>query len=397
MRAAHWSPLAALVLMLAATPAADAALPWQGIKVTTVLDGLNGPIDFAIAPDGAIWWNEYYTGNVTRYDPADGSRRVMFHADVIQEGGERGLVGLALDPNVAENEVFYVYYTVADPEDPDRGTNRLSRIEDGQETMLLSLTAAVRHNGGRILFAPDGSLFVSTGENDLGAPAQDPGSLLGKILHIMPDGRPAPGNVEGAVYSVGHRNVYGLAYDAERGRLFATENGNAERDEVNWVEAGKNYGWPACEGNVRFEFAQGKDTDRPCDDPRFTPPIGEFYPNRTAAPTGAAVLDGVLYWGSWNEGSIHRLIETPQGWKDEIMWRPGHRINDVEAADGALYVSNWTHILRLEVPKTPPSVALEEPADVPGVGPRALPGPAMGVIGALAIGVAAFRRLRESD
>lgn len=389
---APYSLLAAGFLLLAA-PIADAALPWGDLHATTVLDRLNGPIDFAIAPDGAIWWNEYYTGDVTRYDPADGSRRIMFHADPIENGVERGLVGLALDPNVVENEAFYVYYTVADPENPDGGTNRLSRIEGSEETILLTLSAAIRHNGGRILVAPDGSLFVSTGENELGAPAQDPNSFLGKILHVMPDGSPAAGNIKGAVYSVGHRNVYGLAYDTEKGRLFATENGNAERDEVNLVEAGKNYGWPMCEGHVRFDFAKGTDTDLPCDEPGLAPPIGEFYTNRTAAPTGATYLDGVLYWASWNEGGIHAMVETADGWTDEVVWRPGHRINDLETADGVLYLSNWTHILRLENPKYTPGAPLLNPVDdLVGAEPQRTP--ALGAVVALAVALAVAARRR---
>lgn len=373
-------------------PAAAEELPWGDLKPTTVLSGLNGPIDFAIANDGSIWWNEYYTGNVTRYDPADGSRRVVFHADPIPEGVERGVVGLALDPDVVDNGVFYVYYTVADPNDADGGTNRLVRVEDGEETLLLSLSAAVRHNGGRILFAPDGSMFVSTGENLLGHPAQDPSSLLGKTLHLWPDGRPAPGNLEGFVYSIGHRNVYGLAYDPLTNRLFNTENGNAERDEVNLILAGGNYGWPHCEGFVEFDLDRGTDTDRPCTDPRFIPPIGEFYPNTTAAPTGAAVLGGVLYWASWNQGAIHRLVEAPGAkvWTDTIMYRPGGRINDMEAGpDGqSIYYSNWTHILRLDVPVT---VAAE-----PVVGPGADKIPGAGVLCfAAAVVIAAVGTLRH--
>jgi glucose/arabinose dehydrogenase len=246
----------------------------------------------------------------------------------------------------------------------------------------------VRHNGGRILFVPDGSMFVATGENDKGAPAQDPSSLLGKVLHLFPDGRPAPGNVEGYVYSLGHRNMYGLAYDAATKRLFATENGNAERDEVNLIVAGGNYGWPACEGFVRFDFAIQDDTSTPCDDPRYKPPIGEFYANRTAAPTGAAVLRGTLYWASWNEGTIHRMVEDPGtgAWKDDVVFRTVGRINDLEAGlDGAsIYYSNWTHILRLDIP-----VAAVDPS---ATVVRGSPGLAFGVAALAVVAVFVWRR-----
>lgn len=166
--------------------------------------------------------------------------------------------------------------------------------------------------------------------------------------------------------------MYGLAYDPATRRLFATENSNAERDEVNLIEPGRNYGWPFCEGFVYYDAAKDEDTDRPGDHPRFTAPIGEFYPNTTAAPTGATIFHGHLYWASWNEGAIHRMKEDPATgkWMDQVVYRPGGRINDLEAAPdgGALYYSNWTHILRLDVPAAlaefpAPPPAQSRPAD----------------------------------
>lgn len=337
--------------------------PSGAAQMQTVLSGLNGPVDFAVLPDGSIWALGYYSGNVTRYDLETGESKVMFHVTPVVDG-ERGLVGLGVNQQTADNGTFFVYYTVADGDEAN--INRLSRIDDGKETVLLTTTSDVRHNGGRILIQPDGTLFVSTGENDLGDPAQDPDSLLGKILHIKQDGSAAPGNPHGRVYSLGHRNVYGLAYDPDSGRLFATENGNAERDEVNEIRKGHNYGWPECEGLVEYDYVtkdNQKPTTRPCDDPRFTNPIGEFYASSTVAPTGAAVLDGRLYWASWNQGAIHRLDENADGtWKDTIVFQYGKRINDLEAGlDGkSLYFSNWTHIVR---------IPMEAPASVPRLGP----------------------------
>lgn len=349
------SCLAAVAVLVAATPGAAQA--------QAILSGLEGPVDFALLPDGSIWYLGYYSGDVTRHDLATGEKEVLFHVEPVVDG-ERGLVGLGVNQETADEGTFFVYYTVA--EGDEANINRLSRIDDGEETVLLTTTSDVRHNGGRILIQPDGTLFVSTGENDLGDPAQDPDSLLGKILHIKQDGSPAPGNPHGRAYSIGHRNVYGLAYDPESGRLFATENGNAERDEVNEILKGHNYGWPECEGLVEYDYVtkdNQKPTAKPCDDPRFTNPIGEFYATTTVAPTGAAILDGRLYWGSWNQGSIHRLDETGDGaWKDSVVFHYGGRINDLEAGlDGkSLYFSNWTHILR---------VPMQASADVPQLAP----------------------------
>lgn len=359
IRSLTWGAVAITALMVLAMPASAA--------VTPVLDDLDGPVDFAVLPDGSIWWIEYYSGNITRYDPGTGARDVKFHVTPVI-GGERGAVGLGIDQRSADNGTFWIYYAVAESED-DRtgGINHLSRIDDGKETVLLTTTAAIRHNGGRIVIHPDGSLFVSTGENDLGMPAQDPDSLLGKVLHILPDGSAAPGNPHGRVYSLGHRNVYGLAYDPESRRLFATENGNAERDEINEILKGHNYGWPLCEGTVRFEHnPQGGKVASPleaCTETAFTAPIGEFTPTGTLAPTGAAILDGRLYWASWNEGSIRRMDEQANGtWTAQKVYQYGGRINDLEASpDGdALYYSNWTTIIRLDV---------EAPADAPRLAP----------------------------
>lgn len=358
-------PASLRILCVAAVATLLVAQPGSAQQAQTVLSGLNGPVDFALLPDGSVWWLEYYTGDVLRQDLASGKRDVMFHVDPVV-GGERGLVGLGVNQATADKGTFFIYYTVAEEGDKSGGVNHLSRIDDGQETILLTTTSDVRHNGGRILIMEDGTLFVSTGENDLGDPAQDPDSLLGKILHIKQDGSPAPGNPHGRAYSIGHRNVYGLAYDPDSGRLFATENGNAERDEVNEILKGHNYGWPECEGFVEYDY-QSKDnqkpTSRPCDDPEFTPPIGEFYATTTVAPTGAAILDGRLYWGSWNQGAIHRLDENANGtWTDSTVFRYGGRINDLEAGlDGkSLYFSNWTHILR---------VPMEAPASAPRLAP----------------------------
>lgn len=352
-------------------------LPEERAAATSVvLGGLGGPNDFAFAPNGDVWWIEYYTGNVTRYNASAETRSVMFHADPIPNGIERGLVGLALDPAIVENGVFYVFYTVADPNDEEGGTNRLSRIEDGNETVLLTTTAAPMHNGGRILFAPDGSMFVSTGDNNLGDVAQDPRSPLGKIHHLWPDGRPAAGNIAGTVYDLGHRNVYGLAYDEATHRLFATENSHMERDEVNLVEPGNNYGWPLCEGSVAYDFDRLLPLDRPCSD-EFTGPIGEFYETGTTAPTGAAVLGGELYWASFNHGHVHRMTEDPATgtWWDEVVAETGGRILDLETDGTYLYYSNWSAILRLEAldegggsPRAPAVPPVKEPSgDTPDV------------------------------
>lgn len=358
---------------------------WEQADPEPVLSDLEGPVDIAVSPEGEIWWNGFYSGNVTRWDPEAGEREVLFHADPLEDPVERGMLGLALAPNVDETGTFYVYYTVPDPEDPEGGTNHLSRIEDGQETRLLEVPAHKRHNGGRIVVDDQGQLFVSTGENTEGYPAQDTESPLGKILHVEPDGSPARDTINGRVYSIGHRNVYGLAYDEANDRLFATENGDRERDEVNLVEPGENYGWPYCQGTVRYNFEEGEPTGDPCPD-MYREPLGEFFENDTAAPSGATMFQGDLYWASWNRGEIHRLQQTARGWHDTVVHETGGRINDLTSHEGRIYYANWTAIVRIDDlvdDPAPPENGTgdladetddDPPRDVPIVGPSLLLG-----------------------
>ena len=143
------------------------------------------------------------------------------------------------------------------------------------------IAAASYHNGGRIAFGPDGMLYAGTGDAGDTSSAQDPGSPNGKILRLTPDGDPAPGNPTAGspVYSLGHRNVQGLAWDAD-GRLFATEFGQNEIDEINLIQAGRNYGWPAVEG----DDAGG----------RYTNPL-VTWPVRDASPSGIAIAGTTGY------------------------------------------------------------------------------------------------------
>lgn len=336
----------------------DATLPdWKEVKATKVAGGLAGPVDFAFAPDGSVWFVELYEGNVTHLDPATNKTTVMFHANnVVSKFDERGLVGLALDHDFAKNGAFYVFYTRADPAQPDGGWNRVSRIEGGKETVLLdNVTAFKRHNGGRILMMNDGNLLVSVGDNEKGSPSQDPKSLLGKILRMTRDGKPVPGNLNGGlVYTLGHRNVYGLAQHPTSGDVYATENSVGRRDEVNLLQPMANYGWPVCEG---MSLA-GKDD--PCSDARYRLPLMQFYANHTAAPTGATFMLGQFFWASWNEGALHHLWfdDGNKQWRDRTVHETEGRIADVEVGpDGrTLWFSTWTDLWKLEFPSLPPGV-----------------------------------------
>ncbi|WP_426225346.1 PQQ-dependent sugar dehydrogenase [Pseudarthrobacter sp. DSP2-3-2b1] len=182
----------------------------------------------------------------------DGRATTVGKVAGVAPAGEGGLMGLALSPGFAADRYLYLYFT--SPQD-----NRIARVElterpDGSlafgdpDVIFTGIPKASTHNGGRIRFGPDGFLYVGTGDSQRREQPQDPNALGGKILRLTPDGEPAPGNPFGnAVYSLGHRNVQGLAWDGQ-GRLWASEFGPDVNDELNLIEPGANYGWPAVTG-----------------------------------------------------------------------------------------------------------------------------------------------------
>ncbi len=183
----------------------------------------------------------------------DGQSSTIGEVPDVVPGGEGGLLGLAVSPDFPADRYLYAYFTAADD-------NRIARMQlneggDGQlsmgapEVIFSGISKASTHNGGRIRFGPDGMLYVGTGDSQRREQPQDPDALGGKILRLAPDGSPAPGNPFGnnPVYSLGHRNVQGLAWDSA-GRLWASEFGPTVDDELNLITPGGNYGWPEVTG-----------------------------------------------------------------------------------------------------------------------------------------------------
>lgn len=221
------------------------------LSVTGRLDlQLEVPWATVFLPDGTAIISERDTALLKAV--RDGRATTVGRVAGVAPAGEAGLLGLALSPGFATDRYLYLYFTSAQD-------NRVARVElterpDGSlafgdpDVIFTGIPKASTHNGGRIRFGPDGYLYVGTGDSQRREQPQDPNALGGKILRLTPEGEPAPGNPFGnAVYSLGHRNVQGLAWDDE-GRLWASEFGPDVNDELNLIEPGANYGWPAVTG-----------------------------------------------------------------------------------------------------------------------------------------------------
>jgi glucose/arabinose dehydrogenase len=305
------------------------------VEVSTLATNLEVPWSFAFLPNGDALVTERDSGRLLRVSPSGEVREVQ----TLPEGGsgEGGLLGVAVSPDYEEDHYIYAYYTT-------ERDNRVVRFRPGEEPepILTGIPVNTFHDGGRIKFGPDGMLYVSTGDAGDSANSQDRSSLGGKILRIEPDGsvppdNPFPGN---PVYSYGHRNVEGLAWDAD-GQLYASEFGQDTWDEVNRIEAGENYGWPEVEGKGG-------------EDEGYVDPI-TVWPTSEASPSGAEIMvDGAI--PQWEGDLFVTALRGERLWhlelnergevtgKEKLLDGEVGRVRDVaQAPDGSLWVSTSNH------------------------------------------------------
>ncbi|MFI5966033.1 PQQ-dependent sugar dehydrogenase [Streptomyces asoensis] len=282
------------------SPAAEATPPAKGTVevVRTVAEGLDTPWGLAPLPEGGLLVASRDAGTITRVDTGTGRKTELGEVPGVSAAGEGGLLGLALSPDYASDRMVYAYVTSASDNrvlrmiyDPARPAGDQLGAPD---TVFKGIPKGMIHNGGRIAFGPDRLLYVGTGETGDRGLAQDKKSLGGKILRLTPEGDPAPGNPfpDSAVYSYGHRNVQGLAWDS-RQRLFASEFGQDTWDELNAIEPGADYGWPTAEGRSG--------------DSRFRDPIAQWHTD-DASPSGVAYAQGSI-WTAGLKGQ--RLWRVP--------------------------------------------------------------------------------------
>lgn len=299
------------------------------LQITVIAKGLQAPWGLAFLPDGRALVSERDSGRLVTIDKSGTVKEVQ---QLPAEGsGEGGLLGIALSPNYATDGLVYAYYSTAQD-------NRVVRFRLGQqpEPILTGIPVSSIHNGGRIAFGPDGMLYIGTGDASNSGEAQNLHSLAGKILRITPDGRVPADNPfpNSPVYSYGHRNVQGLAWDA-RGQLYATEFGQNQFDEVNRIVPGGNYGWPIVEGDNG--------------DSRFIRPVATFRPSE-ASPSGATFLkngaipqwEGNLFVASLRGERLWRLVMNADGSVKErealLQGEYGRLRTVAQAPDGSLWI-----------------------------------------------------------
>ncbi len=277
-----------------ATASAARVVP-AGFTQRTVMRRLARGTDMAFAPDGRLFVT--LKSGVVRFRRTNGTVGTLLNfSRKINDEGERGLLGIAVDPRFARNNRLYLVYT-------HRATGRLplhnrlvrvtvrgGRLAPGSERLLFRFNGlqAGNHNGGSVQIGPDGKLYVSHGENNRGAQAQSLRNLLGKIVRLnrngtIPADNPFFNRANGrnrAIWARGLRNPFKFTFDPRTGRGFVNDVGEQTWEEINRLRRGRNYGWPAQEG--------------PESAPRFTPPIFAYRHGGTGS-TGCSITGGEFY------------------------------------------------------------------------------------------------------
>lgn len=347
-----------LAISLAASSFAassSSALP-PGFKATDYLTGLNQCITLGFAPDGRLFFLEK-SGRVRVVE--NGRLLAEPWAEIaVDQASERGLLGIAFDPDFKTNRFAYLYYSVKHGTD-----NRVVRMRDAngrgvEPVTVLDIKDHIKeanHNGGNLTFGPDGFLYITVGDGG-GWPgrSQDDGNLLGKILRVdvrgaLPVTYKKPSDI---FYAKGLRNSFDMAWNPANGVLYATENGPIGRDEINMIVRGGDYGWPTETGRNKSN--------------RFKNPIWDFG-IRSVAPTGItfypkdgnfpAEYRGNMFVTDYNYGRVYR-IKLPGERLDAIraedmtIFMPERFADAVFAdvtvgPDGALYLAGFFKIVRI--------------------------------------------------
>ena len=284
-----------VILLLALTPMRGAGQ----YEYTIITENLTSPWELVFLPNDDLLLTER-EGILKHITPNGIEKEIVVPGSVALTTGEQGLLGIALHPNFSENQKIYLYRT-----QQREGGVTINRVEQfhfssdatlsERRVIIDNIPGARIHNGGRIVFGPDGYLYVTAGDAAIPDLAQDKESLAGKILRVTENGDPAPNNPFGTrIYSMGHRNPQGLAWE-QSGTLWATEHGASGNDEINRIVRGGNYGWPLFEG----DRTEGE----------YIPPI-HHSGHDTWAPSGATFAGSDLFFTGLRGQALYQY--TPQ-------------------------------------------------------------------------------------
>ena len=330
----------------------------QALKLETIATGLNHPWGMAFLPEGRLLVTER-PGRM-RIVSKDGKlSKPVRGVPAVYKSEQGGLLDVVLSPDFAASSE--IYFSYAEPRGRGRSATSIARaklVVQDSETRLDDLQVVFRQEpsndsvgafGSRILFMPDGSLFITLGDRDSRDEAQQPATLLGKLVRVLPNGRPHPDNPKfdgwrPEIWSIGHRNVQGAALHPRSSRVWTVEHGERGGDEINVPQAGRNYGWPVITYGRGYDRSKiGEGTKKP----GLEQPI--YYWDPSIAPSAAIFYAGDLF-PEWKGNllvsalagdALHRLVldgEKVVG--EEVLLKEfGERMRNVrEGPDGALWL-----------------------------------------------------------
>lgn len=319
-----------LLLGVFVTPGQARDVQDAASMISSVASSLEIPWEIVLLPNGDMLATER-DGQLVRI----GKDKRVIPIQGVEHSGEGGLLGLALHPNFQKNNFIYLYLTTR----VDTGlSNRIERyvFQDdqlrGRTVIFQNIPGAAYHDGGRIAFGPDGYLYITTGDAGNERSAQNIKSLAGKILRITDNGNiPSDNPFKNAVYSFGHRNPQGIAWD-HKGRMWATEHGRSGilsgLDELNLIEKGKNYGWPTIQGNQKKKGMKN--------------PVIHSGALDTWAPADIVAFNDRLFFTGLRGEALYEVRFSAKG-KPKIITHFKNRFGRLRALalgdDGTLYIS----------------------------------------------------------